>query len=90
MWRLKNIGPAIATVLATTPELQHGRVGAQHKTLVGGDLGIAWQVVVRFCCCAFVMTGLAIVANHNLDQVDHVEVAPLALILHMFFVVIAP
>jgi hypothetical protein len=44
VWRLKEVGPAIATVLAATPELQHGRVGAQQRTLVGGALRIAWQV----------------------------------------------
>jgi hypothetical protein len=46
--------------------------------------------VVRLCCCAFAMTGPTIVANHNLDQVDHVEATFPAQILHMFFMVIAP
>jgi hypothetical protein len=45
VWRLKEVRPTIATVLIITPELQHEMVRAQHKTLVGGAIGIAWQVL---------------------------------------------
>jgi hypothetical protein len=27
MWKLKEVGPAITTILVATPKLEHGRLG---------------------------------------------------------------